>query len=119
MLCWNEKLDTMGDGMDEDLSDEDAPEQPVEVPIDGELDLHLFNPKEVKDLVPDYLEQCAERGIYQVRVIHGKGTGTLLKTVHAILRRLEIVENFELDSGPQGGWGATKVELKSSYGKSG
>jgi DNA-nicking Smr family endonuclease len=109
----------MGDGMDEDVSDEGAPEQPVEVPIDGELDLHLFNPKEVKDLVPDYLEQCAERRIYQVRVIHGKGTGTLLKTVHAILRRLEIVENFELDSGPQGGWGATKVELKRVHGKSG
>jgi DNA-nicking Smr family endonuclease len=99
---------------DDDLAPEGDEEEPVEVPIDGELDLHLFKPKEVKDLVPDYLQLCREKGIYQVRVIHGKGQGVLLQTVHALLGKLDMVEHFELDSGPRGGWGATMVELKRS-----
>lgn len=86
---------------------------PVEMPIDGELDLHTFLPAEVKDLVPEYLQACRERGILRVRVVHGKGTGELLRTVHAILERLAEVESFELAEPYEGGWGATIVHLKS------
>ena len=60
-------------------------EEIIEVPIDGTLDLHMFSPRDVKDLVPDYLAECRERGILQVRIVHGKGTGALRRTVHAIL----------------------------------
>ena len=60
--------------------------EPVELPIDGELDLHLFHPRDVKALVPDYLDECKQRGISDVRIIHGKGTGALRETVHAILK---------------------------------
>ena len=52
--------------------------EPVELPINGVLDLHTFRPADVEDLVPTYLEECRRRGILQVRVIHGKGTGALL-----------------------------------------
>jgi dsDNA-specific endonuclease/ATPase MutS2 len=86
-------------------------DEPVEVPITDELDLHTFRPGEVKDLVPHYLEECRNRGILTVRVIHGKGTGTLRETVHALLRRLSFVREFNLADEASGGWGATRVFL--------
>ncbi len=85
---------------------------PVEWPINGVLDLHLFRPAEVKDLVPDYLVECRKRGIRRIRIIHGKGTGQLRETVHAILRRTPGVASFTLAPATAGGWGATVVELE-------
>jgi len=91
-------------------------ETTVELPIDGELDLHTFHPREVKELVPDYLEACRNKGILTVRVVHGKGTGQLRRTVHAVLERLEWVESFSMASGQKGGWGATVVTLTPDPG---
>lgn len=87
-------------------------DDPVEFPISDELDLHTFRPGEVKALLPDYFELCREKGIFQVRVIHGKGTGALRELVHAQLRKSEWVEQFELGDQTSGGWGATIVRLK-------
>ncbi len=89
----------------------DANDNPVEIPINGVLDLHTFRPAEVKDLVPAYLEECRARGILQARIIHGKGTGTLRETVHALLRRTSGIRGFHLADETAGGWGATVVEL--------
>jgi dsDNA-specific endonuclease/ATPase MutS2 len=86
--------------------------EPVEMPIDGVLDLHTFQPADAKDLVPDYLEACRAAGILRIRIVHGKGTGALLQTVHAILARLPDVEAFALADSAEGGWGATIVTLK-------
>ena len=86
--------------------------EPIEIPINGELDLHTFHPREVKELVPDYLSLCRKRGILEVRIIHGKGTGTLRRTVHAILERLPEVLSFRLAGTGRGGWGATIVYLQ-------
>lgn len=83
----------------------------VEVPIDGTLDLHTFQPCDLKGLLPDYLDACRRAGILQVRVIHGKGTGQLRRSVHAILGRLPEVEAFRLGGAGGGGWGATLVWL--------
>jgi len=91
-------------------------EEPVEIPIDGILDLHTFQPREIKDLVPEYLQACRRRGIQEVRIIHGKGTGALRETVHSILQRLPIVAHFQLAGAEEGGWGATVVRL--TYGNS-
>lgn len=83
------------------------------IPIDGTLDLHIFQPSEVSDLLTDYLKECRIRGILQVRVIHGKGTGMLRQTVHAILERLPDVASFAPAGEDGGGWGATIVQLRS------
>ncbi|HET6611320.1 MAG TPA: Smr/MutS family protein [Kofleriaceae bacterium] len=84
---------------------------PVEVPITDELDLHTFLPREVKDLVPHYLDEAAARGFLQVRIIHGKGTGTLRRLVHAILERHPAVASYRSGNGHEGAWGATVVTL--------
>ncbi|MHB8846568.1 MAG: Smr/MutS family protein [Nitrospirota bacterium] len=86
---------------------------PVEFPIDGTLDLHTFKPKDVKDLVQDYLAECRRKGILQVRIIHGKGIGTLREMVHSVLSRMPEVESFKLADEQAGGWGATIVRLKA------
>ena len=83
----------------------------TDIPIDGVLDLHTFAPRDVKTLVPDYLAECRARGILHVRIVHGKGTGALRRTVRAVLERLPDVAHFELAGGDGGGWGATLVSL--------
>lgn len=87
-------------------------DEPIKMPIDGVLDLHTFRPRDVKDLVPDYLAACREKGILLVRIIHGKGIGNLRRTVHALLSRDAGVDSFALDHPEYGGWGATLVRLK-------
>ena len=87
-------------------------QEPVELPVDGILDLHSFQPGDVKELMPDYLSLCREKGILRVRIIHGKGTGALRTTVHAILSKLPGVASFKQAMEDEGGWGATIVTLK-------
>ena len=91
----------------------DAFDDPIEIPINGELDLHTFRPSDIKYLLEDYFDACQEKGLKQVRVIHGKGIGTLRETVHAHLKKSEQVASFRLGDQSSGGWGATLVELKS------
>ncbi len=87
-------------------------DEPIQLPIDGVLDLHTFKPGEVKGLVLDYLAECQQRGIYTVRIIHGKGIGALKRTVHSILEKHPEVISFSLDHPQFGGWGATIVQLR-------
>ena len=95
-----------------DKNERDDGIEPVELPVDGTLDLHTFHPRDLKELIPDYLESCREKGILQVRIIHGKGSGTLRKTVYSILGRLSYVLSIRVAGEDSGGWGATIVTLK-------
>ena len=87
-------------------------EESFAVPIDGILDLHTFRPREVKELIPEYLKECRRLGIVQIRIIHGKGKGEMRRLVHAILARNELVRQFRQAPENAGGWGATLVDLK-------
>lgn len=88
-------------------------EPPHEIPITGELDLHAFRPSEIGELLPEYFQECVKRGIYSVRVIHGKGAGALREGVHRLIENLPGVESFQYPAGAGcGSWGATWVYLK-------
>ena len=97
--------------MAEIIHDDDAA---VELEIDGTLDLHTFSPKDLKYLIPDYLDACLEKNITEVRIIHGKGKGVLRRTVHSLLEKLPCVATFQLATREHGNWGATLVKLRIS-----
>ena len=82
----------------------------IEIPIDGILDLHTFRPNEVPSLVKEYIEVCLSKGIYEIRIIHGKGKGVLRHTVHRILEAHPRVVDFH-DARDSAGWGATVAYL--------
>ena len=85
-------------------------EDPHRIPITSELDLHTFRPSEIGDLLPEYFAECLSAGIRGVRVIHGKGTGTLREGVHSLLRKMPEVQEFHYpDAGC--GCGASWVRV--------
>ena len=88
----------------------DQDDTQVDYPIDGVLDLHAFRPAEVKEVVLSYIEACQEKGIRDLRIIHGKGIGVLREQVHRVLERHEAVKSFSLATD-SGSWGATTVRL--------
>jgi DNA-nicking Smr family endonuclease len=95
-----------------DLNGDDEQEESDAVPmeIDGVLDLHMFPADQVKDLVRDYIDECLEVGILDLRIIHGKGIGVLRSIVYSILEKHPAVESFGHPSD-RGSWGATVVRL--------
>lgn len=97
------------DAPDDQASDD---EPIIEIPIDGSLDLHTFSPRELKDLIPDYITACLEKEIFELRIIHGKGQGALRRSVQALLSRDTRVVEFRLADESGGGWGATLVRLR-------
>lgn len=81
-----------------------------EYPIDGVLDLHVFDPSDVDDLVPEYLRACHEKGLTRVRIIHGKGTGVLRRRVRDLLAEDPRVHDYET-AKDKSSWGATIAYL--------
>jgi len=98
----------MDDDPPDDREDAEAPDV-VDVPITSELDLHTFRPRECADVVDEYLRAAAEAGLTQVRIIHGKGTGTLRRIVHGVLSRHPAVRAYQLAGSAD--WGSTSVDL--------
>jgi dsDNA-specific endonuclease/ATPase MutS2 len=97
-----------------DDDSEDSAEDSEDVAVAAltdELDLHTFRPQECADVVEEYLYAVQEQGMTLVRVIHGKGTGTLRRIVHSVLDKHPAVARYALAAG-SGSWGATLVELK-------
>ena len=91
-------------------------ENAFEIPIDGVLDLHPFAPRDAASVVEEYIRACLERGILEIRIIHGKGKGVLRRTVHGVLEKPPRVEQYGLSTDASA-WGATWATL--SQGKAG
>jgi dsDNA-specific endonuclease/ATPase MutS2 len=89
-------------------------DEPIEVPIEDWIDLHAFQPREVADVVEEYLYQALQKGFRQVRIIHGRGIGVQRNTVRSILERHTQVESFK-DTPDRG---ATIVRLLPAHGSS-
>ena len=89
-----------------------APGEPVRLPLDGTLDLHTFPPAELGRLLPEWLAASREAGLRELRIVHGKGTGTLRRSVEALLARSPLVASWRTAGEDAGGWGATLVTLR-------
>ena len=87
-------------------------DDPIEIPITDTLDLHPFQPSEIKDVAREYLIEAHARGFRQVRLIHGRGVGVQRERIRALLQTLEFVDGFTDADVSGGGWGATVVALK-------
>ncbi|MFH1625219.1 MAG: Smr/MutS family protein [Pseudomonadota bacterium] len=86
--------------------------EPVRIPIEDSIDLHTFSPRDIPSLLEEYLNECLRHGIFQVRIIHGKGTGAQRKIVESFLTKNPLIHSFFQAPPEAGGWGATIAVLK-------
>jgi DNA-nicking Smr family endonuclease len=85
---------------------------PSPVPIEAELDLHSFRPRDIPSVVDEYLIAAAEKGLREVRIVHGRGRGVQRGIVQAMLDRHPLVAAFWDDTASH--LGATCVQLRDS-----
>lgn len=86
-------------------------EYDTEIAPINELRLRHLTVDEVLPKLDQYLHDTFMAGLIQVRVIHGKGTGTLRQTVRRVLGRHPLVKSFRAGDYGEGGEGVTIVEL--------
>jgi dsDNA-specific endonuclease/ATPase MutS2 len=80
------------------------------LPIESSLDLHAFRPRDVASVVEEYVNAAHEAGLTEVRLIHGRGTGTQRGMVQRVLDRHSLVVEFY--DAPDAHLGATVAVLK-------
>lgn len=76
-----------------------------------ELHLRRLTVDEALLKLDKYLDDAFVAGLYQVRVIHGKGTGTLRRVVREKLAKHPLVKLYRPAGYDEGGAGVTIVEL--------
>lgn len=93
------------------------PEVPIELPVEDFIDLHPFPPRDIPDVVVDYLEAAHAKGFQEVRLIHGRGVGVQRERVRSTLAKHSLVESFSDAPADRGGWGATIAQLSRGDGR--
>jgi DNA-nicking Smr family endonuclease len=96
----------MADGPD----DGDAP---IRIPIESELDLHAFHPRDIPAVVDEFVVAAHGAGLAEVRLVHGRGTGIQRGIVQAALERHPLVAAFWDD--PRAHLGATIAHLRADH----
>jgi len=76
-----------------------------------ELHLRHLTLDEALPRLDKYLHDAFMAGLYQVKIIHGKGTGTLRQAVRKILDKHPLVDSYRPAGYGEGGAGVTIVEL--------
>ena len=87
-------------------------DEPFEIEITDSLDLHSFDPRDIKAVVTEYLNEAHKKGFRIVRIIHGKGVGIQRETVRNVLAETDFVESFKNAPEFSGSWGATIAIFK-------
>ena len=80
------------------------------IPIEDALDLHPFAPRDIQSVVEDYVNAAWDRGLREVRLIHGRGRGVQRGIVQQALERHPLVVEFW--DAPESHLGATVARLR-------
>jgi DNA-nicking Smr family endonuclease len=89
-------------------------EDPHEIPIEPSLDLHAFHPRDIPSVVDEYIRAAHERGLREVRLIHGRGKGVQRGIVQAALEKHPLVVEFW--DAPESHLGATVAVIVAAEG---
>ena len=85
--------------------------EPVEIEITDSIDLHSFQPRDIRAVVEAYLAEAHKKGFSIVRIIHGKGVGVQREIVRNVLSETDFVKSFKNAPEFSGSWGATIANL--------
>jgi hypothetical protein len=96
---------------DVDADDGGDPDEPVELPVEDFIDLHLFAPRDIPDVVREYVSAAHAAGFREVRLIHGKGIGVQRERTRRVLSEHPLVTSFSDGTADRGTWGATIARL--------
>jgi DNA-nicking Smr family endonuclease len=83
----------------------------IRIPIESVLDLHSFNPRDIKSVVEEFVSAAWQRGLREVRLIHGRGRGIQRGIVQQALERHPLVVEFW--DAPESHLGATVARLRN------
>ncbi|MBK7935023.1 MAG: Smr/MutS family protein [Acidobacteria bacterium] len=85
--------------------------EPVDLEITDSIDLHSFQPRDIRAVVEAYLLEAFKKQFPIVRIIHGKGVGVQREIVRKVLSESDLVKSFKNAPEFSGSWGATIVQL--------
>ena len=87
-------------------------DEPVRIPIEPELDLHPFAPRDIRSVVEEYINEAYAAGFTEVRLVHGRGRGVQRGIVQQAVEQHALVESFSDDTRSH--LGATVAKLRTS-----